>query len=158
MCWDVDVNLTGTCTAMCIGTPDAPDCADPLRTCVIADVLNLCLPQCDPLAQDCPNGEVCIAIAREAPGFLCVLATGRDGDAFSPCFYANVCDPGLACLAPDLATECDPKAPGCCLPFCDIDLPNTCPGLGLECVPWYADPAEAAPFNVDVGLCQLPAP
>ncbi|PCC69283.1 hypothetical protein SAMN02745121_08894 [Nannocystis exedens] len=56
---------------------------------------------------------------------------------------ANVCDPGLACLAPDLATECDPRAPGCCLPFCDIDLPNTCPGHARQAA--CQGPTSASP-------------
>ena len=44
---------------------------------------------------------------------------------------------------------------GCCLPYCDLDLPNTCPGQGLQCVPWY-EPGEAPPGLEDVGVCHLP--
>ena len=42
-------------------------------------------------------------------------------------------------------------------PFCDITLPNTCPGQGQECVAWY-DPGEAPPGYDNIGACVLPTP
>lgn len=158
MCWGVspDTN-TGMCVAMCTGTPSEPTCAEPYEGCVVANqgVLILCFPQCDPLAQDCPQtSDMCIWL--DQGGFLCVLDAVRNSSVFYSCSFANECHRGQYCGDPALAAECDPMGPGCCLPFCDVDEPNTCPGVGQECVPWYEDPADAAPFNVDVGLCSLP--
>lgn len=158
VCWDIDFpTLTGTCVAMCIGSPDAPACADPdTLGCLVSSegVLILCLPQCDPLVQDCDPGEMCAAY--DDRGFACTTDLSVEGQAFAPCQAPWHCDPGLHCAEPALAIECDPRAYGCCLPFCDTDAPAACPGVDQQCVPWYADPAEAATFNADLGLCRLP--
>jgi len=154
MCWDV-VDGMGHCVAMCIGSPDAPGCAEPGTECYISGdgVLLLCLPQCSPLLQDCPSGELCIPNPQVPGRFLCVLdGSGDEGQAFDPCEYASACDPGLGCLEPAAASECDPQARGCCTAFCDVTLANTCPGQGQECVPWGAD----APMLANVGVCTLP--
>ncbi|MFY0532131.1 hypothetical protein [Nannocystis pusilla] len=88
--------------------------------------------------------------------FLCVLdASGDEGQAFDGCEFANACDPGLSCLDPELAVECDPMSTGCCVPFCDISAPNTCPGQGQECISWYED-VPALPGLENVGVCSLP--
>lgn len=160
MCWDV-VDGVGTCVAMCVGSPDAPACEVPQTSCTTngQGLLNLCLPACDPLKQDCPGSDLCVPNPNEPANFLCVLdASGEEGQAFDPCEYANVCDPGLACLSPELAGECDPAAPGCCLPFCDNTLePTDCPGQGLQCIPWF-DPGTAPPGLEKLGLCGIPLP
>ncbi|MCY1060929.1 ribulose phosphate epimerase [Nannocystis sp. SCPEA4] len=159
MCWDLDLDtLQGTCTAMCIGSPDAPDCEAPNTTCALSGdgVLILCIPNCDPLKQDCPAGDACIS-SPYAGDFVCVLdVSGEEGQVFDPCDYANACDPGLNCLDATLADECDPQGGvGCCLPFCDTSLANTCPGQGLECVPWFEE-GFAPPGLENVGICALP--
>lgn len=159
LCWNVDPGtLTGTCVAMCIGSPDAPACADPYTDCIITNggLLNLCRPRCDPVAQDCLADDRCIPNPMNPQRFLCALDSQIRLDLFAPCEYANDCAAGLTCEDSALAGECDPMASGCCLPFCDVDEPNTCPGQDLECVPWYDDPADAAPHNIDVGLCRVP--
>ncbi len=161
MCWDVNWEThQGTCVAMCIGSVQAPDCEVPGYDCLISGdgALILCFPPCDPLVQDCPNGDLCVPLA---PGntFWCVLDDSGDaGQTFDPCDAPNECDPGLTCAAPADALECDPLAPGCCIPYCDLDEPNTCPGQGQQCIPWYDDPGDAASFNTDVGACALPKP
>ncbi|MFY0531321.1 hypothetical protein [Nannocystis pusilla] len=100
-------------------------------------MLNLCLPTCDPLAQDCPNGLLCIHDIYDERWVCALDASGDEGQAFDPCPHGHACDPGLHCAEPELAGECDPMASGCCLPLCDLDLPNTCPGQGQACVAWY---------------------
>ncbi|MBZ5708372.1 ribulose phosphate epimerase [Nannocystis pusilla] len=158
MCWDIDLDtLQGTCTAMCVGSPEAPACEPPNTTCALSGdgVLILCIPNCDPLLQDCPEGDTCISSPNTGE-FVCVLdASGEAGQVFDPCEYVNACDPGLICADATLADECDPQVIGCCLPFCDTSLANTCPGQGLECIPWFEEGA-APPGLENVGLCMLP--
>jgi hypothetical protein len=160
MCWDV-IDGVGTCIAMCVGSPEAPACAVPQTTCSIngAGIVNLCLPNCDPLKQDCPGNDLCLPNANDPSSFLCILdASGEEGQAFDPCEYANACDPGLICQSPEFAGECDPAALGCCLPYCDNTLePTDCPGEGLQCLPWF-DLGTAPPGLEKIGLCGLPQP
>lgn len=161
MCWDVDKDtLEGTCIPMCTGSPEAPGCEHPGTTCVLTSegVLTLCLPQCDPILQDCPGDDLCIPNPASLDSFLCVLdGSGEEGQALDPCEYANACDKGLYCVPPELADECDPMFAGCCLPFCDVTAPNSCPGQGTECIPWFED-GQAPPGLENLGICGLPQP
>lgn len=159
MCWEVDPDtMMGTCTAMCTGSPDAPMCSLG-GTCFVSNdgVLNLCLPLCDPLAQDCPGTGLCIPNPKNNAEFTCVLdASGEEGQAFDACEYINVCDKGLLCANPMLGTECDPAAIGCCLPFCPLDeVPANCPGANQECIAWF-DMGTAPPGYENVGFCGIP--
>lgn len=157
ICWNVDQDTgIGTCVEQCSGSPRAPICNDPGTNCTIAadGIIALCRPGCDPLTQDCPGGDLCLPVPM-ANGFVCVLdASGDGGQIFDPCEYVNSCDPGMLCTDPTRAVECDPMAPGCCLPFCDLSSP-TCTAEGAECVPWY-EPGSAPPVLMNVGLCALP--
>ena len=156
MCWNVSQETgKGTCVAFCTGSPEAPMCADPDSFCAIANdgVLTLCFPNCDPLLQDCPGTDVCIPNPNGG-NFLCVLdASGDLGKQNDPCEYANACDPGLVCVDPALASECDPMAAGCCLPFCDLMNPD-CTNQGAMCLPWY-EMNMAPPGYENVGVCGL---
>ena len=159
MCWEVDPETKlGTCVAQCTGTPDAPVC-EAGGSCFISNegVLNLCLPLCDPLQQDCPGTGLCIPNPKNNLEFTCVLdAGGEEGQAFDACEYINVCDKGLMCANPALGTECTPGAIGCCLPFCPLDeVPDLCPGANQECIPWYED-GTAPPGFENVGICGIP--
>ena len=88
-------------------------------------------------------------------GFLCVLDTSGDmGKLNDPCESPSACDPGLACLPPNYATECDPMAAGCCLPFCDLNMPE-CTNQGSSCIAWY-EPGMEPPGLKNVGICDLP--
>ena len=156
MCWDVDPNtMQGVCVAMCGGTQDAPVC-DSDHTCFVSNdgVLNLCLLDCDPLAQDCPGDDVCILNPQGAGAFSCVLdASGDEGQAFDPCEFINSCDKGLFCALSANATECDPGS-DCCLPFCELGMPVMCPGAAQECLPWFEE-GTAPPGLEMVGYCGL---
>jgi hypothetical protein len=160
MCWDIDDMNMGTCVPLCTGSPDAPMCEDPTRTCAVANegVLNLCLPSCDPLAQDCPGGDLCIG-NPSGDGFLCVLdASGEEGQQHDACEFANACDAGLLCLPATAANECDPAASGCCEPFCDLTDPDadaSCGGAGQVCNPYFEE-GTAPPGQDDLGYCALP--
>jgi hypothetical protein len=91
----------------------------------------LCLQPCDPLVQDCPEGQSCQAAAAE---FVCVRpGIGTVGD---PCGLFVDCEAGLSCVATSTAkcdgtccTEaCDPTTPSCslpeqtCVPFDDAGI------------------------------------
>ncbi|MFZ6181183.1 hypothetical protein [Nannocystis pusilla] len=149
-CWD------NSCVPQCSGTPDAPMCADPAAACLIAndDALTLCLPACDPLAQDCEADQVCLSAGNDQ-AFVCVQdASGDGGQEFEACELQNSCDPGLACLDSGWATECGGRGFECCLKFCDVTMP-TCTGAGAECAPWF-EAGMAPPGLEDVGVCRLP--
>jgi hypothetical protein len=158
MCWDVDAENKGLCVELCGGTEASPTCSNEadFGCAVVNDgVLNLCLPDCDPLIQNCPGDDLCIPIADT---FVCVLdASGADaGKAFDPCEFANSCDKGLGCFNPANAMECDANAGGCCLPFCDLSDPGVkCPGVGQSCVSLYEE-GMAPPEFENVGVCAIP--
>lgn len=159
MCWDVKPDtMMGTCVAQCKGTQAAPMC-DAETSCFVSNdgVLNLCLPRCDPLAQDCANENLCIPNPNNQDEFACVLdASGDMGKAFDPCEFVNACDKGFMCANVMLGKECDPNAIGCCLPFCDVtEMPAMCPGAGQECILWY-EMGTAPPGLDNVGICGIP--
>ena len=153
MCFHVSPDTgKGICFPMCMGTPDAPTCPKGTN-CVLTEVLILCLPGCDPLAQDCVDTDSCIPYGDD--DFACVLdASGDMGKQNDPCMSADACDPGLFCADPALATECDPQAAGCCLPFCDLSMPE-CTNMGAKCLAWY-EPGMEPPGLKNVGICGLP--
>jgi hypothetical protein len=160
MCWDVDGETNmGTCVAFCMGSEANPICDDPETNCVIANegTLILCLPSCDPLLQDCAEGQACYPIVD---AFACApdasLELGAYGDV---CAYINACDMGLLCGNPEFTPDCGGE--GCCTPFCDVTNPDAsaaCPGAagGQECVAWYEE-GQAPPGFDDVGFCAIPA-
>lgn len=160
MCWDTDSETknVGTCVELC-GCPDTYACPTKSSCWVFSYILSLCFESCNPLTQDClVPGELCSLSFGYGNGFKCVPdASGDQGQPHDPCEYLNECDPGSFCLDVDSAAECDPLAMGCCQPFCDTSLPNTCPGQGQECLPVYNDGDFLfSPEFPNVGLCTLP--
>jgi hypothetical protein len=158
ICWDVDPRTNmGVCVAMCSGTADDPGCLDACETCVITSegVLTLCLPSCDPLADDCGPGQVCYPIVDD---FGCAPdASGDLGAAGDPCEYINACDAGLFCANPYAVPGCDGLA-GCCALFCDTATVDPCPDApaGVECVPWWTEPPPGGCVTPTLGACVLP--
>jgi hypothetical protein len=152
MCWDLDIETgVGTCVPFCMGTEDAPFCDDPDNACSITNegVLILCLPTCDPLLQDCGDGQACYP---EINGFICSPdASGEQGAIGDGCEYLNVCDPGGACYTADAWPGGCGGSSGCCIPFCDLTDP-TCP-MGTQCEAVYEDPM---PGEEDFGVCAAP--
>jgi hypothetical protein len=154
MCWDVDPRtLMGECIAFCRGSEANPVCEDPNTQCSITGdgVIIPCLPNCDPLAQECGEGEGCYPVDNH---FECAPdVSGEDGAAGDVCEFINVCDPSLFCASADSLPACDGTS--CCTPFCDLASPTpTCP-LFTECVPFYSED-QAPPGDEDVGGCMTP--
>lgn len=158
MCWDVTEGV-GVCVSLCVGSPDAPDCAVQMTSCLVSNdgVLTLCLPFCDPLLQDCQGDDLCIPNPQDNNAFLCVLdASGEEGQEYDACEYINACDKGFMCANPQLGIECDPMAIGCCMAFCDVNEAGICTGMNQECLAWYEE-GMAPPGYEDVGICGLPS-
>jgi hypothetical protein len=160
MCWDVDPETNmGTCIAFCSGSEANPVCEDPTTSCVITNegTLILCLPNCDPLLQDCAEGQACYPVGDS---FACAPDASQDTGAYGDaCEFINVCDPGLMCGAPEWVPGC--AGAGCCTDICDVsdaDASANCPGNagGQECVAWYEE-GQAPPGFENVGVCSIPA-
>jgi hypothetical protein len=154
MCWGVDpeTNL-GTCVAFCMGSENNPVCDDPTTACSIANegTLILCLPTCDPLLQNCMDGEGCWGIDDD---FVCAPdASGEMGVYGDPCEYINVCDPGLFCATATAVPGC--ASSGCCSEYCDLSEPAACMGDNQMCLPAF-EKGQTPPGYEDVGLCALP--
>ncbi len=154
-CWDVLNNL-GVCVALCEGTADSPIC-DPESVCLISNegVLNLCLPKCDPLVQDCPGDDLCVP---NGENFFCSQdASGDEGQTNDACQGGNVCDKGLLCRDTGTASSaCDPNATGCCQPYCEYP-DGTCPNPDQACLQWYNP--DDLPMNdpkLAIGICGIP--
>ena len=140
MCWDVDPEvLTGFCVALCsIGDVPCPDA----NSCVIANdgALAVCLPTCDPLAQDCDGGHGCYPFRNGDTSFACVPEglLVEVGQQVPP-----MCPPGSTDVDGALLASCDDDAEVCCATFCDPAAP-VCEGE-LVCSPLEDEPS--------VGLC-----
>ncbi len=152
VCWDADPRtLEGTCFAFCIGTPSSPSCADENSWCSIGGdtVAPLCLPQCDPVAQDCAAGQGCYPADNV---FACAPdASGSEGNPYDACEFINGCTPGTACLNGGVSELCD-AGPGCCIPYCDLTNP-ICPDKTI-CEPWFAEgTVPDNPNASNIGVC-----
>jgi hypothetical protein len=164
MCWGVNPETNqGTCVPFCKGSESKPICDDPCSGCTLTSlgVLILCLPICDPLAQQgCPEGQGCYGVNN---GFSCVpnAAEPDAGWPGDPCEFVNTCQPGSFCAAADLVPGCRGSF-GCCVPFCDLTGADPCAATraGVECVPWYengqAPPGKGCVEPEKVGVCVLP--
>ena len=160
VCWSYD-QLEGECKGLCL--TDDPDhwnsqdytCEDPRAipgtTC--QDCFCYCEVPCDPLGQDCGEGEECVPYGDS---FDCAPDASGDAGAYGDsCEFVNVCDPGLVCLDASDVPGCE-SAIGCCSPLCDVTQPTTGPGAaeGQTCQPWYAE-GTAPPGYENVGACVL---
>lgn len=160
MCWDVDPSTNeGTCIAFCSGSEANPVCDEAMTSCIIVNdgALNLCLPDCNPLLQDC-NAET--QNCFPAPGgFACAPdVSGENGAYGDDCAAINTCDSGLYCEEAALVPGCTSAA--CCTTFCDLDeagASEACPGAadGQSCEPWF-DPGTAPPGLENLGSCVIP--
>jgi hypothetical protein len=145
----------GTCTALCRGFPNNPECADPTATCIELGSIDVCAPMCHPLDQACPEGQVCCPDPGDIERFICVLDASDDGgQEFGECEYVNGCDPGLVCGNPALAVECSQDAAGCCVKYCDLSQP-ACDAMMAECLPWFGMDVPPVGFE-DLGVCGIP--
>lgn len=161
MCYNVQSKTNmGVCFELCGGSPAAPTCDEGLCAVYNDGNLPLCLPDCDPLLQDCGGGQLCLA-SPNANGFVCILDAlpASMGDHGAPCTFVNDCDPGLFCGVTEIVAGCGNPS-GCCAEFCDLsqaDPSSQCTGQpeGEECQPWYGADAPPPGYE-DVGFCGVP--
>lgn len=160
MCWDVDPDTNeGVCVAHCIGDLDRPVCADRCDRCSISadGPLLLCLPTCDPVLQNCAEGQGCYPIQDY---FTCAPdASTPELGIGSPCEFINICPAGLVCANASDVPGCKGGI-GCCTPVCAVGGFDPCPGLlpGSVCVPWYGDqpPPKEGCLVSEPGVCVAP--
>lgn len=128
MCWNVDAEtLEGTCAQYCAMEED---CDDPSETCSISNdgILPLCLPVCDPLAQDCEDGFGCYPSAGDE--FVCI----REGDPVHvDGLYHPSCPPGSFAATLEQMPSCV-EGELCCASFCDQNDDVPC-GETASCEP-----------------------
>ncbi|MEM6291502.1 MAG: hypothetical protein AAGA54_09565 [Myxococcota bacterium] len=153
MCWNIDRDTNvGTCRAFCIGNPSNPSCAQAGHACLSsADGFTpLCIPQCDPLQQDCGPQLACYPVEY---GYTCAPdASGPElGSDLSPCEFINACDAGLICAGLEV---CGPESSSCCTPYCDLTNPD-CPD-GRLCQPIF-ESLDVPLGTEDVGFCGDPS-
>ncbi len=150
ICWDVDANtLLGVCYALCSGDPLDPVCP-PGSGCSMTNqgAVNVCLADCDPLTNKCPEGQVCVPDGGDQ--FLCQAAGGAVAVG-APCEYVNECEPGSMCVNSETSALCDAQSPFCCLPFCSLNDP-VCP-TDLVCLSYFTE-GMAPMAHADLGMCQ----
>jgi hypothetical protein len=155
----VSVGLSGICLPLCQGSEEAPICQLASQYCQLTADTSfapyLCHIQCDPLIQDCPTQQVCLPDYYWGDRFTCYPASDTARGSLEPCVGGTgSCQAGLVCIEPALiSAQCDPRADGCCTPFCQVSNPE-CPGADQACMAYFLDPAP--PEYADVGLCQVP--
>jgi hypothetical protein len=156
-------NLAGVCRPFC--NPSNPACT-PDETCkaffeALPAVPNvpLCMPKCDPLAQDCEQGSWKCIPDTPTPagqsGFICVPPPpGTDRLVFDACALANDCSAGLVCLTAERVPQCTFNS--CCSAFCSLsEGDGVCQDLhpDMRCIDWMSpDPRWG-----DVGACAIPS-
>ncbi|HET6585131.1 MAG TPA: hypothetical protein VFG69_16855 [Nannocystaceae bacterium] len=159
MCLDTDMDLAGVCQPFCRGEASNPTC-DTGEGCLIYFAgVPFCFPLCDPLIQDCPEGQGCYP-GEDAVGgtdFLCLprIGTAQLGEG---CWLLSNCDPGLICVSPDFFPNCNGIV-GCCTTLCDTSEPDPCDEIdpALDCVSWYVGGQQPPdPALENVGVCVIP--
>ncbi|NVB37333.1 ribulose phosphate epimerase [Pseudenhygromyxa sp. WMMC2535] len=146
-CWDTDEEgQNGTCIPFCSGSADDPMC-DAGSSCTIANdgTINVCLPTCDPLLQNCESeGNSCY---WDNSGFVCATAT-EDIPTNGECGYINDCVGGNLCVDASYLPDCAGSA------YCDTD-DGECTVDGTECVAFWEE-GEEIPGLETLGVCILP--
>jgi hypothetical protein len=159
ICLDTDNDGAGVCQAFCTGVASNPQCGANEGCLIYFSGVPFCFPKCDPLVQNCPDGQGCYP-SEEAVGgtdFLCLPHIGV-AQLGGPCWLLSNCDPGLVCVTPEFFPGCTaPK--GCCTPLCDVTEPGTCDEVdeALDCVSWYVGGQQPpSPELENVGVCVIP--
>ncbi len=140
----------GTCVALCRGDETSPQCEPPDTACIPSSNLPLCLPRCDVLMQDCPEGQACHDVGED---FVCVPYEPGPGAPGQSCAEIAACDPGNFCAQAEVVPDC--MSPACCTPYCQTDDPMPPCLPGQICVPYY-EKGEAPPGSELLGACVLP--
>lgn len=162
VCLDLDYDGNGFCLQYCGGSKDMPDCGSDTKTCVqlfFGFDLGNCFNKCDPLIQNCKDGEGCYMDSTTIgnSGFVCMPVSVEGlglgfGDA---CIGWSSCVPGYACVFEQFVAGCDKGL--CCTPWCDITDMNPCAQFdpSMECIAWF-NGVTPPPGLENVGICGVP--
>ena len=156
VCWnaiDVEGQLIGTCFPFCTGSLDNPVCNDPGTSCRVVNdgAIAVCLPNCDPLLQECDEGLGCYWSGTSGT-FQCIIVAGGIPTG-EPCGFNNDCNPGHFCADGAALEMCNGSA--CCATFCDLtEDPSPC-GTSYSCVPFFEE-GTAPPMYESLGVCIIP--
>ena len=139
----------GICRPLCTGSTRNLKCPDSYICVGFRESFNpVCRPMCDPVAQDCPEGDACRAVLL---GYACMLDTAGDvGGYLDPCDHLYNCSAGYECVLDGWLPEC--RSSDCCTPYCDVNVEGACPE-GLACIALY-EPGENPAYE-HVGLCAV---
>lgn len=145
--WDGEAR----CVSLCRGSYEYPYC-EIGSVCVGGRALWMCIPTCDPLAQDCPVGLRCDFYGGAT---LCMWDYPDEPrvKVGAPCDYTEACELGATCF-PGATPECGNSF--CCTPFCDLgDAQAKCPLPGQKCLPPFDAPQAG---QVSLGVCRTEGP
>ena len=153
VCVVVDTSeLFGVCASLC---DYGPKVCGPGLECTPPTLAGwrVCLPPCDPLAQDCDPGQGCYPFDASNGFFNCMPHS--DGVFGSPCEVNAECGTGLLCSRAENVPGCETES--CCTMYCDAsvaDASSQCPGVedGQLCDHWFCNSAPE-PALEDLGTC-----
>ena len=148
-----DEGFGGACVEFCDTNDACPD--TPGAKCVVYNdgSLPICLNECDPLIQDCPEGQACYNSAGD--NFVCFKESAMAGEGApgDECAYINQCQKGSFCAAADALVNC--ATPSCCTPYCAVSEGDAPCQMGEECTLFFVE-GMAPPGYEDVGVCVVP--
>ncbi len=132
------------CTALGLGigpvTCDAATCTFDTSACE-----PIPMPDCHPLANNCPAGSTCYASGNS---FVCEPTVAGGGGWFDECTGPTTCAPYYACV-PEAATPLTCDFDSCCVAYCTVGADNC--GVPV-CVAVY-QPGTAPPGFENLGVC-----
>jgi hypothetical protein len=144
----------GTCTPLCGGTADDPEC-DPGFGCYLSQSVTqtVCIAiWCDPLLDACEGMTDCHWIGDT---FACINPLGAAGIG-EPCTEPRDCLAPSTCMNAAVVPACVEAS--CCAPLCRLELGDApCEAAlpGTACVPFF-EPDTAPEWFAHVGVCVLP--
>ncbi len=143
----------GACVEFCDSNDLCPDTSG--AKCVVYNdgSLPICLNNCDPLVQDCPEGQACYNSAGD--DFVCFKESAMPGEGApgAECAFINQCQKGSFCAAATALADC--ATPSCCTPYCPVSGGNAPCGNGEDCVAFFTE-GMAPPGLEDIGVCAIP--
>ena len=148
-----DEGKGGACVEFCDTNDQCTDTPGAKCTVYNDGSLPICLNECDPLIQDCPEGQACYNSAGD--NFVCFKESAMPGEGTpgDECAYINQCQKGTFCAAATALAEC--ATPSCCTPYCPVSGGNAPCNMGEDCVAFFVE-GMAPPGLEDVGVCALP--
>ncbi|MCR9164955.1 MAG: hypothetical protein NXI35_30020 [bacterium] len=144
MCEDINRDGVGTCVEFCEPYTDDFECSDPDAVpwigCQACSCI--CKSSCDPLGDDCAEGEACYILNNMGH---CAPIHPDPGGLGDECEFPNACNPGLGCH------YYDGCGPGCCTQYCEVAAPD-CPE-GTVCESLWEPDVEVATAIEGLGIC-----